>query len=95
MTKQIRVGVVGTSWWADMMHLPALKGHSGACVTAICGRNRERAGVLAQKYGIPSVFEDYRLMISQAKLDALVIAVPDDLHYPIAMTALDAGLHVL
>jgi len=34
-------------------------------------------------------------MIKQAGLDALVVSVPDDLHYPIVMDALDAGLHVL
>lgn len=93
--ERVRVGVVGTSWWADEMHLPNLKSHPKAEVAAICGRNRERARNMAQKYAIPDVFTDYREMIAHGSLDALVVATPDDLHYPVAMAALDAGLHVL
>lgn len=50
---------------------------------------------MAKKYGIPRVFSDYREMIEKAKVDAVVVATPDDLHYPMTMAALDAGLHVV
>jgi predicted dehydrogenase len=95
MTKQIQVGIVGTSWWADLMFLPSLKSHPQVAIAAICGRNRDRTEAMAQKYDIPHVFTDYRKLIEKGNLQALVIATPDDLHYPIAMSALDAGLHVL
>ena len=95
MSKTVRVGVVGTSWYSDAMHLTALNSHSQATVSAICGRNRDRAEELAAKFGILSVYTDYEEMIRLANLDAIVIAVPDDLHYPITMATLDAGLHVL
>jgi predicted dehydrogenase len=95
MSKRIRVGVVGTSWWADLLYLPSLTSHPQADVVALCGRNSERAWALARTYGVPQVFGDYREMIAQAALDALVVSTPDDLHHPIAMQALDAGLHVL
>jgi len=91
----VRVGVVGTSWWADLMHLPGLSRHPRAELLALCGRSRDRAEALAEKYGVPQVFTDYRDLITHGNLQALVIATPDDLHYPIAMAALDAGLHVL
>lgn len=95
MQERIRVGVVGTSGYADFMHLPSLASHPQATISAICGRNQQRANELAQKYDIPEVFADYRMMIAQAQLDALVVAVPDDLHYTVASAALHAGLHVL
>ncbi|MBI5876635.1 MAG: Gfo/Idh/MocA family oxidoreductase [Chloroflexi bacterium] len=91
----IRIGVVGTSWWADLVHLPSLTSHPAAEVVALAGRDAQRAGAVAHKYAIPQVYADYRAMIDRARLDALVISVPDDLHYPIAMAAIDAGLHVL
>ena len=50
---------------------------------------------MAKKYAIPQVFTDYRAMIEQGNLQALVVMTPDDLHYPIVMDALDARLHVL
>lgn len=94
MSRRIAVGVVGTSWYADWMHLPVLKSHPQVQLAAICGRNRERAEEMAQKYKIPQLFTDYQAMIEQAGIDALVVAIPDDLHYPVTMAALDAGLHV-
>lgn len=95
MTAKIRVGVVGTSWYSEMMHLANIKNHPGAELYAICGRNRTRLEELATKFSIPQVYTDYQAMIDRAKLHALVVATPDDLHYPISMAALDAGLHVL
>ena len=95
MSDQVRVGVVGTSRYADFSHLPGVKSHPRAQLAAICGRNRDRADEMAAKYEIPQVFTDYREMIAKGSLDALVVATPDDLHYPITMAALDAGLHVL
>jgi predicted dehydrogenase len=95
MSQHVRVGVISTSWWADAMYLPSLKSHPTAEIAAICGRNRDRAEEMAVKYGIPRVFTDYGELIQKGELDAIVVATPDDLHYPMTMDALDAGLHVL
>ena len=52
---QVRVGVVGTSWWADSMYLPALAEHpAGRCV-AVCGRNEATATELAERWNLPVV----------------------------------------
>lgn len=52
MDDRIGVGIVGTSWWADLIHLSALASHPRTNLVAICGQNRERAKVMAEKYGI-------------------------------------------
>jgi predicted dehydrogenase len=95
MSPSIRIGMIGASWYADGQHLPSLKSHPQAEVVALCARSRERADPLAQKYGIPHVYTDYETMLVEANLDAVVVAVPDDEHYPITMAAIDAGLHVI
>lgn len=95
MPEAVAVGVIGTSWWAELMYLPSLTGYPKARLAAICGRNQERAAEVAGKYSIPQVFTDYREMIRTANLDAVVVSTPDDLHHPMTMAALDAGLHVL
>ena len=52
MTSKVQVGVIGTSWWADAMFLPALTAHPGAEVVAVCGRDcRARAGLRAALVG--------------------------------------------
>ncbi len=93
--EKVKVGVIGTSWFADLMHLPILSNYDRVLLTAICGRNRERADEMAAKYGVPQTYTNYRQMIDEAQLDAVVVASPDDLHYEMVMVALDAGLHVL
>ena len=95
MKERVRVGVVGTSWFADIMHLPNLKSHPQAEIVAICGRNRSRADEIAEKYAIPYVFTDYREMVETDGVDAVVIVTPDDMHFPITTAALNAGCHVL
>lgn len=91
----VSVGVVGASWWADAMHLPAVASHPGARTVAICGRNRQNAQSIAETWSIPQVYTDYDEMIDSADLDAIIIATPNSTHYPIAMKALERGLHVL
>jgi predicted dehydrogenase len=44
---------------------------------------------------MPKVYTDYRELLENDNLDAVVIATPDYLHYPMTMAALDAGLHVM
>src|SRR5690554_3507978 len=94
MADNVRIGVVGTSWWTDAVLLAIFKGAERAKVTAICGRNRERADEVAAKHGIRRVFTDYRAMFDQGEIDAVVVATPDDTHFPIVMAALDARLHI-
>ena len=50
---------------------------------------------MAAKYDIPKTYADYRQMIGEADLNAVVIVTPDDLHYPMVMNALEKGLHVM
>ncbi len=66
-----------------------------ACRSPRSADGRAPAEELARKFNVPAIYSDYREMIASAELDAVVIATPDDLHYPMAMAALDAGLHVL
>jgi predicted dehydrogenase len=95
MTKKVRIGIVGAGRWAEHMYLPSLDVHPEVEIAAICGRHRERAEAFAKRHGIARVFTDYRRLIEHGNLHALLIATPDDLHYPVVMHALDAGLHVL
>ena len=95
MTSTLSVGMVGTSWWADAMHLPALDSHPNVKIVAICGRHRQNAQNIADSWDIPQVYTDYADMIENAELDAVVVATPNNTHYPITMKALEHGLHVL
>jgi predicted dehydrogenase len=95
MVEKLRIGLVGTSWYADILLLPLLINQPRAVLSAICGRNAERATEMANKFNVSQTFTDYRAMIDSNTVDAVVVAAPDDVHYAITMYALDAGKHVL
>lgn len=94
MADKVRIGVIGTSWYTGIL-LSVLATCEHAEIAAICGRTRTRAEELAAKFQIEQVFTDYHAMIKNGRLDGIVVASPDDLHYPMVMAALKAGLHVL
>ncbi len=95
MTSRVGVGVIGTSWWADAMFLPALAAHPGAEVLAVCGRNAERARAFARRWSVPAAYTDTDALLDHRGLDAVLILTPNRLHHPLTMAALERGLHVL
>src|SRR3989440_6921781 len=89
--ERFRVGVIGTSWWADLEHLPGLRARRDVDLMSLCGRNADRLAALAAKFGVQKTWTDWRSMISGGGLDVVVIATPNSLHHPQAMAALEAG----
>ncbi|HTZ51511.1 MAG TPA: Gfo/Idh/MocA family oxidoreductase [Spirochaetia bacterium] len=93
--EKVRIGIIGTSPYAETMHFGNLQSHTAAEIAAVCGLDAPRVRELAARYSIPSTFSDWRELIRRGKLQAVIVAAPHDLHYPITMEALEAGLHVL
>jgi predicted dehydrogenase len=89
----LRVGIVGAGlmgrWHADVAR------RSGARVAAIMDPDLERAARLSARHSKVGIFPDLETMLEQVELDVLHICSPGPTHYPIASTAIDAGLHVL
>ncbi len=92
---RVRIGVFGTSWWADAMYLPAMATHPRAELAAICGRRPGPAREMAERWSIPAWYTDPERMLAEADLDAVVVATANDTHHPLTMASLAAGKHVL
>jgi len=92
---QLSVGVIGTSWWADAMYLPALAARPEVRVTAVCGRDQDRARAFAERWSVPNVFTDADRLLGSGLVEAVVVVTPNDTHRPVAGAALERGLHVL
>jgi predicted dehydrogenase len=93
--ERVRLGVVGTSWWADSMYLPALSRHPAADVRAVVGVRHEHTRAFADQWGIPAAYTSLEAMLDGEELDAVTIMAPNVHHYPYTMAALARGLHVL
>lgn len=92
---KVRLGVIGTSGWTDLIYLGKLKDDPLIEVSAICGRNGERTAAVAAQHGIGSSYTDYRALLAHPGLDGVIIATPDDEHMAMTLDAIREGLHVL
>src|SRR2546429_402044 len=88
----LTIGVVGLGF--GRAHIPAFQAN-GCRVVAVCQRDVVGAKAVADRYGVPHVFERWEEMIEQAKPEIVVIATPPHLHRAIAVRALASGAHVL
>ncbi|MHB0877462.1 MAG: Gfo/Idh/MocA family protein [Anaerolineae bacterium] len=91
--KEVRIGVIGTGM--GRLHMQAYSEVPGVRIVAICDLNEPEAQSFAGKYNAQRTFCDYRDLFAMDGLDAVSIAIPNYLHAPAALAALDAGLHVL
>ncbi len=64
-------------------------------IAAIAGRRRERAEAAARQHGGPTVYDDYRQLLADPAVHAVVITTPNDSHAAIACDAARAGKHIL
>ena len=93
---KLRAGVVGLGW-AGRQHMAAYAGSPDVELVGIAGMEAEALQELGDQYGIVAEqrHRDWKALIASAELDVLSIATPTTLHAPIAVAALDAGVHVL
>lgn len=93
-TDELRVGVVGIGW-AGQQHLKAYASLEGVRIVSLAGMEQDLRDSLQAEYSIPNAFSGWEEMLEHGGLDAISVAVPTFLHAPIAIAALERGLHVL
>lgn len=90
----LRVGVIGLGW-AGEQHLKGYLKAPGVQVLALAGLEQERGQELLSTYNVPQLYPSYEELLQRDDIDAVSIAVPNYLHAPIGIAALQAGKHVL
>lgn len=90
---KLEIGIVGVGGIATGRHIPAFQQLSSVDLVAVNDVNVEQAKIVAEQFSIPNVFEKLEDMLLE--IDALVICTPNKFHAPIAIQALEAGVHVL
>ncbi|MFF6783094.1 Gfo/Idh/MocA family oxidoreductase [Streptomyces sp. NPDC012510] len=90
MTRPLRLGVVGLGAIAPY-YLAAAERLPGWELSAVCD-TRDQA--LEQYRGPAARFRDHRTLLTRARPDALVVAVPNHVHLPVCREALAAGVPV-
>lgn len=92
---RIRTVVVGAGYFAEAVHLPAMKANSDFDIVAICRRNVDALKPVAERFNIPKTYGDYREMIDTEKPDAVVVITSIAATAEVASYALEAGIPTL
>ncbi|MGH7981122.1 MAG: Gfo/Idh/MocA family protein [Limisphaerales bacterium] len=92
---RIRIGIIGSGWWATSAHIPAIQSHPGAELAAVQSREKANCEKIARDFGVKHGFVDFRELLRLEELDAVIVASTPNVHFTQARAALERGLHVL
>ena len=91
----VRWGVLGVAKIATTKVIPAMQRCQHARVVAIGSRDEARARHAASALGIARAYGSYEAVLADPDVDAVYIPLPNHLHVPWTLRALEAGKHVL
>jgi predicted dehydrogenase len=90
----LRIGVIGYGYWGP--NLVRNFGETpGARVVAVSDLRGERLAQVSDRYPAVRTTGDYRELLADPAIDAVVVATPVATHHRLAMESIDAGKHVL
>jgi predicted dehydrogenase len=92
-TQQLRVGVIGAGIGAA--HLHAYAQVPRAEIVALAGLDDDRVRLVANTFQVPVTFRDYQDLLEHPQIDAVSVCLPNALHAPVTVAALESGKHVL
>lgn len=88
----IKAGIIGLGKMG-ISHAAILGAHPSVDLVAICDTSAIVLNAF-RKYSEVTVYTDFKKMIQKEGLDALIVATPTKLHYPMVKYAMDNGVHV-
>jgi predicted dehydrogenase len=88
-------GVLGTARIARTQVIPAMQSSGNHHVVAIASRDEARAARVARELGIPRWYGSYEALLSDPDVEAIYNPLPNHLHVPWSIRAVEAGRHVL
>jgi predicted dehydrogenase len=91
--KPVRIGAIGSGWWATSNHFPLLQGRDDVELVGVSGLGEDLENI-RDRFGFTFSTHDSQEILA-ADIDAVVISTPHDLHHQYAAEALERGLHVM
>ncbi len=94
MTKSVSIGVIGCGYWGPNL-IRNFAENESSNLSWMCDLDEKRLASLNRRYPASKATTDYKELLSDSTLDAVVIATPVNTHYKFVKDALNAGKHVL
>lgn len=91
---KLKVAVIGLGSIAKYRHLVEYAANKHVVIAAVCDIVEERANYFAKKYGA-AAYTDYNELLHKETVDIVSVCLPNYLHAPVSIAALEANAHVL
>lgn len=93
--QKVRWGVLGVAKIATEKVIPAMQRGQFSEVVGIASRSLDKATAAAERLGLSKAYGSYEALIADPDIDAIYNPLPNHLHVPLSIQALEAGKHVL
>ena len=90
---KIKVGLIGAGAIANQAYFPLLKNIPEIKLSAIVESDKRVLNDLEQKFSLPYIGADFETALKH--VDAVIVCVPNYLHYLVTKLSLEKGKHVL
>ncbi|MDZ4835715.1 MAG: Gfo/Idh/MocA family oxidoreductase [Candidatus Melainabacteria bacterium] len=95
---KIRYAVVGLGHIAQIAVLPAFEhAKETSELTALVSDDKEKLAKMSKQYGVKNLcsYDDYDELLKSGDIDAVYIALPNDMHKDFTVRAAKQGIHIL
>lgn len=93
--KKTNIAVVGLGGIAQLVHLPILSKLNSVNIVAVSEVNKNRLKTVGNKFNVSNQYSDYKKMLAENDIDAVIIATPTKSHLEVSLEAINAGKHIL
>lgn len=93
--RKVRWGILSTAKIGIKKVIPAMQRGEYTEVTAIASRELKRARAAAKTLHLPKAYGSYEELLADPEIDAVYNPLPNHLHVPWTLRAMQAGKHVL
>jgi predicted dehydrogenase len=94
-SRLLRVGVLGAGPISQIAHFDACRKARNATLYAVCDAAEDLLAHAAAVHDPRVTYRDFNDMLADPQVEAVIIAVADQFHVPLARQAVAAGKHVL
>jgi predicted dehydrogenase len=87
-------GLIGVGGIAQSQHLPNLARAPHAFLKTACDLREDVLRAMREKYRVPQATTDFKELLADPEIQAVVVATREDMQAPLTIEALQAGKHV-
>ena len=93
--RKVKWGVLGVAKIATEKVIPAMQKGEASEIFGIASRDAVKASEAAKQLGVPRAYGSYEDLLADPDIEAVYNPLPNELHVPWTVRALEAGKHVL